>query len=309
MKHFTIIISCVIALVSILGFVLSRSVDFSSPEAAYRQGMSAFHSGEYERAIPALKAADQGGVTTANFALARIYKASGNDDLKAFQMFDKFARGHSSAGYKHPYAAAIAEAFVEVGKYYNSGIPGTDVKKDPHEAYRYFHHAAANLRNPIAAYHVALLYLSGEGVVKNARTAAKWLTNSYEKNHAQSQALLGNLFWQGKGVKTNKPLALSLLMMARTNSEDENCIGYDQTTQRRILKSFERIDGAVSQKIRTAANDIYEELYYPCFANIDLPAIEDVRERRVYEDGGEPNRSDGPPEDASGDDGPPMTFH
>ena len=97
-------------------------------------------------------------------------------------------------------------------------------------------------------------------------------------------------------------------MMARTNAEDENCIGYRQDGQRRILKSLKSINGAVSQKIRAAAMDLYEELYHPCFVNIDLPSIEGVRSKRVNENDQRREKTDGPQGDASQDGGPPMTF-
>ena len=308
MKKLIVVVASVVTLVSVISVVLSQTIEFVSPNEAYRQGMSAHLSGQYDLAVPALEAAEKGGVSEANLVLGRIFKDGLYDDKRAFQFYKKYALQNSGAGHKHYNASEIAEAFNEVGKYLRSGIAGSDISKDAMEAYRYFHHAASNLRSPGAAYNVALMHLSGDGVVKNARTAAKWLKISYKKNHANSQALLGNLFWQGKGVKENKPLALSLLMMARTNAGDENCVGYDPNSQGRIVQSFERINGAVSQTIKAAAQDIYEELYHPCFANIDLPSIDGVRIQTIFKDGGSKLQTDEQPVDKNEHIRPPMTF-
>jgi TPR repeat protein len=79
-----------------------------------------------------------------------------------------------------------------------------------------FQYAATNFGNADAQYDLARMYLDGLGVNKDATQAARWLHLAAEKNHAEAQALLGQLLFTGRdGVARQRGLGLMWLTLAQ----------------------------------------------------------------------------------------------
>jgi len=200
-----------------------------------------------------------------------------HNSFKAFEYFEKYAYHHTNINSKHVYASDVAEAFVALGKYHLAGIPETRLKQNPSQAFIHFKHAATILRDADASYHLARLYLTGKGVPKNLLTAAKYLKRAYQKNHAAAQAVLGNLFWDGKGVNRNKGLALILLLLANENSDDPNCPGYESSSKRWISKAYDRMLDKVDPTKKIIAQTKFEDLYHPCNGGKALKPIDGIK--------------------------------
>jgi hypothetical protein len=277
------IIVIVVGISGLLGVGLTQDRDglyFYSKNEAYRQGMSAYVANRFDIAIPALKFASEKGKIEADRILAKIYSdetAIDHDNLKAFEHFERYAYHHTDISYLHAYASQVAEAFVELGKYYLNGIPDSRIKSAPEIAVRHFKHAASHLRDTDAYYHLARSYLLGKGVQRNLLTAAKWLKRAYQMNHAAAQAVLGNLFWEGKGVGRNRGLALTLLLLANKNSGDQNCPGFKSSSNRWIGKAYERMAASAGPNLRNLAQTKFEELYHPCHKKKALKPVDGIR--------------------------------
>ena len=116
-------------------------------------------------------------------------------------------------------ARGLAQAFVALGNYYRTGIPGSNVKPDPRQAVSVLRYAASYFGNAEAQSNLAQMYLDGEGVERNPSVALSWLANAAKKRHAKSQALLGDLLWRGaEGVPRQPVKGLALLDLARQNA-------------------------------------------------------------------------------------------
>lgn len=204
---------------------LTTTLSFSSPLEAYRQGKAAFDEGWYGLALPALRFAAKRGVFGARLKLAKMYELGlglPQDQAAAFDLYKNIADKHWNISNFHPAAPYIGQALASLGIYYLNGIDESGLKPDARRAATYFTHAAQFFGNPRAQYQLAKLYLSGQGVKKNVRRAIGWLNNATKKKHAPSQALLGQLLWEGELIPQRQIKALALLTMAQDNAGPED---------------------------------------------------------------------------------------
>ena len=268
-----------------------KVVPFFTAEEAYRQGMAAFRGGSMELAIPALNYASDSGYRYADLPLARIYQEGigiPRDDEKAYYHYKQYAYKFAAVSSDHHLAADVANAFVALGLYQLKGIPESTVRKDPRLAFKHFKHAAANLKDPVAGFQLARMYQKGEGTSKNLRMAARWFNFSYKKNHTESQAILGNLFWRGIGVPRNRAIGLALLKIANENAGDTSCPGYSGGSQRWIEKAFQNLNSAADPNTSDSADQYFTKLYRPCDRSNELPSINGILIKNTPDQGSDP---------------------
>jgi hypothetical protein len=194
---------------------------YASATEAYRQGASALKSGKPAAALPALEYAAKRGVLGAQVKLARAY-ASGRDvpkdDAKAFSYFQQIADQQADISPRSPIAKYAAEAFVALGQYYLDGIPAMSLAPNLSYAAHLFRHAASYFGSAEAQYRLARLYMNGDGVEKNVGLAVNWLATAAKKQHAASQATLGEILWRGQDVRQRRARGLALIMLAHENA-------------------------------------------------------------------------------------------
>ena len=173
----------------------------AAPVDALRSATEALRTGEKTRAVSSLQYAAEHGQPFALWQLGRMY-AEGDgvprDDYRAFEYFQKFADTHADENPAIPRARFVANAFVALGHYYLEGIPNTAVTPSPELARRMFAHAASYFGDPEAQYQLAMLYVDGTGVQRDARRAIPWLLLASNKGHYKSQALLGRILFRGE---------------------------------------------------------------------------------------------------------------
>lgn len=194
---------------------------FASATDAYRQGANAMKAGRMAVALPALEYAAKRGVLGAKLKLARAYAAGRDvpkDDAKAFSYFQEIADQYADISPSSPVAKYVGEAFVALGQYYVDGIPSMQLASNPGYAADLFRHAASYFGNADAQYRLARLYLNGDGVEKNVGLAVNWLATAAKKQHAASQATLGELLWRGDNVRQRQARGLALIVLAHENA-------------------------------------------------------------------------------------------
>jgi TPR repeat protein len=200
----TVVIGLALGLEPTLPFDGSPSPDkpaAAPPADAIRAATEALKTGEKTRALSALQYAADHGHGVALWQLGRMY-ADGDgvarDDLRAFEYFQKFADTHADDNPATPRSRFVANAFVSLGQYYLDGIPNTAVSANPERARRMFSHAASYFGDPEAQYQLAMLYVKGTGVARDAKRAMPWLSLAANKGHFKSQALLGRILFRGE---------------------------------------------------------------------------------------------------------------
>jgi TPR repeat protein len=96
--------------------------------------------------------------------------------------------------------------------------------------------AADNLSlQPLATYQEAMNFLLGRhGKPKSAEKAAELFQSLAEKNWSSAQQMLGQLYFEGKGVEKNDLLAYKWLSLAARNNKR---LAEDLDSRRRQLRS------------------------------------------------------------------------
>ena len=149
-----------------------------------------------------------------------------------------------------PQASIVANAFVQLGRYYLSGIPNSKVKSDPERAKEMFSYAASYFGNADAQYDLARLYLKGlSGSREDLRTGARWLGLAAQKGQHQAQALLGQLLFNGDQLPRQAARGLMWLTLARDSA------GPDETW---IKESYNRAFAKASDDDRAMALQMLE---------------------------------------------------
>jgi hypothetical protein len=198
------------------------SPPYVSATEAYRQGVVALKGGRMVVALPALEYAAKRGVLGAQLKLARLYAAGRDvpkDDAKAFSYFQEIADQYADISPSSPIAKYVGESLVALGQYYMTGIPAVPVPANPTYAADIYRHAASYFGDAEAQYQLGRLYLTGEGVEKNASLAVNWLATAAKKQYAPAQATLGELLWKGDEVRQRQARGLAFLTLAHENAK------------------------------------------------------------------------------------------
>jgi hypothetical protein len=168
--------------------------------------------------LTALQYAAEGGHPLAQWKLGRMY-ADGDgvarNDVMAFDYFQRIANSHADDSPDMPQSRFVANAFVALGHYYLTGIPNSDIKRDPDRAREMFAYAASYFRDPDAQYNLARLYLDGTGAPHDPRQAARWFGLSAHKGKCEAQAMLGAMLFAGDHVPRQAARGLMWLALAK----------------------------------------------------------------------------------------------
>lgn len=216
----------------------------ASPMEAFRFGFKAYRAGDKETAVDALQFAASQGSAMAQWKLARMY-ASGDgvetSPLRAFEYFRDIANAHAEDGPNSPEAPFVANAFVELGGFFMTGISGTYVGKNPYQARQIYGYAASYFGDPNAQYLLAKMYLEGEGGDKNTRQAARWLKLAAEKGHVLGQAELGRLLFHGEGLSQRRTRGLKWITIALKRSTGHDAAIVQHTHEAAFILATEKV--------------------------------------------------------------------
>ncbi len=195
---------------------------FTSADQALRVGIDDLNAGNAASCVEALTYAADGGQPIARWKLGEMY-ADGvgvqRDDLKAYHYFSQLVEGYNEDVPDQRNRSAISNAFVAVGVYSLTGIPGGGVRADPERARDLFQYAATTFGDPDAQYNLAHMYIAGAGgLAKDNMTAIRWLVLAAGKGHRPSQALLGHMLFMGDGIPPQRAKGLMWLQIASSGA-------------------------------------------------------------------------------------------
>jgi len=201
----------------------------------------------------ALEYAAEGGHPVAQWKLGRMYAVGdgvAQDDMRAFEYFNRIANAHAEDSPSSPQAQIVANAFVELGRYYLNGIPNSKVKADPDRAREMFSYAASYFGNADAQYDLARLYLKApDASPDNFRYGARWLGLAAQKGQHEAQALLGQMLFNGDRLPRQAARGLMWLTLARDSA------GADETW---IKEGYNRAFAKASDEDRAMALQMLE---------------------------------------------------
>lgn len=224
---------------------------FKNPKAALRAGLEGVRSGHKRSAVAALRYAAESGESLAQWKLGKMYAAGDGvpqDDAKAFDYFSQIIDSYDEDDADPREAPFVSNAFVALGVYNLNGIARTHVAPNPERALEMFHYAAVNFGDAAAQYNMARMFLDGNGIAKDGRQAARWLYLAADKGHLESEAVLGQLLFNGyEGVPPQRAKGLMWLSLAHDGVTDK---GKDQW----ILDLYSKAMIAASESDRQIAS-------------------------------------------------------
>jgi TPR repeat protein len=195
--------------------------------------------------MAALQSAAAAGQPMALWRLGTMYEDGdgvAKDDVKAFGYFSEIANDHADAAPRGVDADIVAESFVKMGDYYEKGLPDAGIEADPERAEQLLLHAATYFGNADAQYRVGELYLRSPDDA-NPLQAARWLALAAHKGHVPAQARLGDLLFNGAGIKAAPAEGLMWLTIAHdrsTGTADESWINELLTRDMSVATPEER---------------------------------------------------------------------
>lgn len=232
----------------------STAVAQSTPPQAFRAATELLKSGETDKALTELRYAADQGHPLAQWKLGRMY-ADGEgvkrDQIQAFQYFSRVASEQAEVSPWTQQARFVANAYVSLGSYYLTGIPNSQVQRDPSRAYGLISYAASYFGDSEAQYLLARLYLEGTGAPKDVRQAARWLGLSAHKGQHEAQALLGRMLFHGEGVPKQRDRGLMWLTLGRDAAAGA-ADGW-------IVQSYEDALARASEDERSSAQSLLKE--------------------------------------------------
>lgn len=223
---------------------------FKNPKAALRAGLEGVRSGHKRSAIAALEYAAEGGEPMARWKLGKMY-AQGDgvphDDAKAFDYFSQIIDNYDEDDADPRQAPFVASAFVALGVYNLNGVSASRIQPNPSRALEMFHYAAVNFGDATAQYNLARMFLDGNGVPPDPRQAARWLYLAADKGHVESEAVLGQLLFNGYDhVAPQRARGLMWLSLARDSVTD-------RVQDKWILDLYDKAMNAASDSDRQVA--------------------------------------------------------
>ncbi|MGN6101668.1 MAG: hypothetical protein ACTHOR_11015, partial [Devosia sp.] len=180
--------------------------------------------------MAALESAAAAGQPMALWRLGTMYENGDGvqkDDVKAFGYFSQIANDHADAAPRGLDSDIVAQSFVKMGDYYRHGLPDAGIGKDPDKAEQLILHAATYFGNADAQYRVGEIYINSP-TDPNPLQGARWLSLAAHKGHVAAQAKLGDLLFNGAGIKAQPVEGLMWLSIAHDRSAgtpDEGWIG------------------------------------------------------------------------------------
>lgn len=184
---------------------------------ALREATRAYYSGDKREALTGLLAAAQSGHPAAQWKLGSMYaKGDGvvEDDLKAFGFFNELVSAHGDDAPSAPEAPFVANAFVEIGSYYLTGISNSAITPNVRRAREIFTYAASYFGNAEAQAKLGNMYFDGVGGEKDPRQAARWYLLAARKGQIDAQYKLGEMLVKGEEIDANPVVGLMWLTIA-----------------------------------------------------------------------------------------------
>ena len=235
---------------------LDADFDPSAPTLEKQAGLeftnafAAYSEGDKSGALALYRSAADKGHIGALWKIGRMY-ATGDgiepDPAQAFVAYQQMAQRHGNIPPNDRDAVYVASAFVSLADMLRTGVDGS-VEADAAAARNVYFYAASYFGNREAQYALGRMFLAGEGGPESSRQAARWLKLAADKGHIAAEAVLGEMLFDGNGVKRRPTLGLSMLTRARHFARGEE--------REWIAEMQERAFSAATEEVRRAATEI-----------------------------------------------------
>lgn len=220
----------------VLGF--GQSMFFSFREAAKKaapkfdiriwasnleKALRAYQAGKFAESHQLFKAAADEGDLMAHWWLGRMHQMGQGvpvNDGEAFKHFRQAALAFDGGENPGPLMGAKLDSLVHVGRYYRTGIPGANLKRQPQRALRIFR-TAAEFKHPGAQYGIGAMFYDGDGLEKRPQRGMRWLMLSAQKHFPLALAKLGDIYWEKRDQPFNDVRSMMWYILAQNVARPE----------------------------------------------------------------------------------------
>jgi hypothetical protein len=240
------------SMIDMQGVFSPRTEQTQPPDRSQRES-------RLQAALARLEVEARKGVFAAQMRLARIYsrgKETPRNDAKAFYYYRQVADQNADIDIYHPAAKYVAEAFRALAGYYRSGVPVLNLAPDRAREGQLLQQGASYFQDPAAQFMLAKMYLNGDGVTRNTTIGVRWLVNASRRRYALAQAVLGDLLWDGKGVKSSPGEGLALLVLAKDNAAPEDA-GWISALCDKAMAQANEVQTKVAQRVLAKFEKLY----------------------------------------------------
>ena len=187
-----------------------------------KRAKKAYNTGDYEKAIKYFRKSSEDGNIVADWYLGHMYRKGRGvpqDDATAFSYYSRVADTYDPDEPDQNKLRITVDAQLRVADYYRMGIPAAGIPANYKIAANSYLKIASTYGHPEAQYSLGLMNIKGQGVKKNPQQGLKWLIAAARKRHAQSEAYLGDLYWDGKLVQQDRTRALMWYILAEQSTK------------------------------------------------------------------------------------------
>ncbi len=196
-----------------------------------KKAKRAYRSGDYGRARKYFeKASDEGNIVADWYLghMSRLGRGGLRDDAAAFSYYSRVADAFSDDETDAKRLRITVDALVQVADYYRAGNTAAGIQQDFPRAMRIYK-LTATYGHPAAQYALGLMHLRGQGIEPSPKQGLKWLFTSARKRYAPAEAELGELYWTGNFVRSDRTRALMWYILAKeTAKPEENPVIFDR---------------------------------------------------------------------------------
>jgi hypothetical protein len=209
---------------------------YGAVEDAVREGIIAYRSGNFDKAIAALEYAAERNQFLAQYYLARIYAnnaTSHTDHPKAYMLYTQIARDYADADADDPRAPFVAKSLTALASYMRFGLPEIGVHINRRRAAEYLNHAALFFNDPDAQFELAKMQIEEASGPDDhrAKQGLDWLSALARRRHPGAQAFLADLINRGKLTHRDPTQALALIIVSSRNAPVEEQVWIDDILQ------------------------------------------------------------------------------
>ncbi len=201
----------VVLLVAALGMSVGPAA------ADLQSGIEAYTAGNIAEAANAWAEGGDAGDATSAYLAAKMYEGDNGvpaNPPKALKYMTIAAEGNH------------VQAQVELGDYYRSGKPGTNLTPSSEQAL-FWYEKAALAQHAEAQMKIGEMHYSGEGAERNRFEGIRWYELAAEKYYTPALIFLAGIYWNGDPLPQDKSKAYSFLLLARQGATDETRAGVD----------------------------------------------------------------------------------
>ncbi|MGQ0484254.1 MAG: tetratricopeptide repeat protein [Hyphomicrobiales bacterium] len=214
----------------------------------FKRAKKAYKNGNYDRAVKFFRRASEDGNMAADWYLGHMYRTGRGvprHDATAFSYYARVAEHYDPEEPDQDRLRICVDALVRIADYQRTGIPAAGIAQNPASAARTYLKVATTYGHPAAQYALGIMNIKGQGVKQNPQQGLKWLIAAARKRHAQSEAYLGDLYWEGKLVRTDRTRAVMWYILAQQSTRPEE--------NPEIFDRLDRLVAAVSEEERLEA--------------------------------------------------------